>query len=542
MNGALPCRRQGSAYSDAMSATTIGPARLRRSIARIAALRTQDPLNALAELHRVQDTGGEGADVARVEAELLLDLGCGSFAAAVANRAIDRHGASIELELLRLRGHLAAFARKQAFPIVDAMLGRPGLARAVRHELAKAAHELGLFDQARATYELLLREDATDVAALVNLGHINQKLGRMDMAERCFQQALTVRPHSGHGIRLLAYVRKQRDASDIARRVAAALPHLEPDSEDMAAAHFALGKALEDSGDYRAAFDAFAAGNRIMRALAPYSHEASEAAFALTRSYFEGRPVAAPQPASRPAPLFIVGLPRTGSTLLDRMLGCHPDVATMGELGNVKEAMKVATGYAGGPGFHEHFYGQPDRVVDVAAIGAHYRANAAPEGFAGKWFTDKYHMNFLDLGLIADALPAARFIHTVRDPLDTVFANFKQMFSLGFHHFSYDLEECARYYRCYRALMAFWVDRLPGRILEVRYADLVRDPAGTLRAVKAFLGLDWHDACLTPERNVAPVDTASLAQVRQPIYTSALNHAQRYGDALNPARAILEAA
>lgn len=502
-------------------------------------MRMHDPLAALAELHRLHDAGGEGVETALLESSLLLDLGCGTFAAAVADRAICRYGASIDLELLRLRGHMAAFASKQAIPIAKDLLGRPGLSPHIRHELAKAAHELGLFALAEAEYARLLDQNGGEVATYVNMGHINQKLGRMDAAEACFRDALALQPYSGHGIRLLAYVRKHRDADDIVSRVKAALPHLPLDSEDAAAAYFAMGKVLEDSEDYPQAFEAFSAGNRIMRSLAPYTHAASEAAFALTRRYFDHRPLAISTPVWNPEPLFIVGLPRTGSTLLDRMLGCHPDVATMGELGNFKEAMKVVTGYAGGAGFHAHFYAQPDRPVDIHAIGDLYRANAAPDGFAGKWFTDKYHMNFLDLGLIAEALPNAKFIHTVRDPLDTVFANFKQMFSLGFHHFSYDLEECARYYLCYRKLMDDWCERLPDRILNVHYADLVRDPAGTLRQVKTFLGLSWQDACLAPERNATPVDTASLAQVRQPIYTTALGHAQRYGAALDPARTVL---
>ncbi|MFC3581985.1 tetratricopeptide repeat-containing sulfotransferase family protein [Sphingomonas hylomeconis] len=521
---------------------TLGAARLRRGLARVAALRAQDPRAALAELHRIQDTGGTGLDLARLEAALLLDLGCGTFAAAVAGRAGAQHGRSIKLELLQLRGHMAAFARKQAIPLVTALAARTDLDRAARHEIARAAHELGMFEIARTGYAVLLVDDPDDAAVHVNLGHIHQKSGEMAEAEVCFRRALAINPVSGHGIRLLAYVRRQHDAREIAALVAQALPALAPDGEQAAAAHFALGKALEDVRDYAGAFEQFASGCAIMRGLMPYAHDASARAFALTADFFRDRAVPAAQQGGAPAPLFIVGLPRTGSTLLDRMLGCHADVRSMGELGNFKEAMKVATGYAGGPGFHEHFYAQQGRPVDVAAIGHLYRTTAAPDDFAGAWFTDKYHMNFLDLGLIAEALPEARFIHTVRDPLDTVLANYKQMFSLGFHHFSYDLEEAAHYYLSYRALMDHWQQRLPGRIMTVAYRELVSAPEATMRGVLSFLGLEWDPACLAPERNTAPVDTASLAQVRQPIYTSALDHAARYGDALAPARAVLAAA
>jgi tetratricopeptide (TPR) repeat protein len=526
----------------ATAAPTLGAARRRRTLARAAATRTHDPRVALAEVHRVQDAGGADVEAAMLEAELLLDLGCGTFAAAVAARATESFGHSAELELLQVRGHVAAFARGAATPLVEALAERADLSRPQRHEVARIAHELGRFELARDLYARLLAEEPDDAVAHVNLGHIHQKLGERTDAKACFRRALAINPASGHGIRLLAYADRQRDPREIADLVAAALPRLAPHGEEAAAARFALGKALEDAGDFSGAYRQFADGNAIMRALMPYSHAATEHAMALTRRYFAHRPVPAAVAKSHPAPLFVVGLPRTGSTLLDRMLGCHPQVTSMGELGNVKEAMKVATGYAGGAGFHEHFYGQPERTVDVAAIGRHYRATAAPERRAGRWYVDKYHMNFHDIGLIAEALPEARFIHTARDPLDTVFANFKQMFSLGFHHFSYDLAECARYYVEYRRLMDLWTARLPDRILTVAYRDLVTAPEPTLRRTLAFLDLDWNPACLAPERNTAPVDTASLAQVRRPIYTSALDHARRYGEALAPARRILAAA
>lgn len=516
-----------------------GPARARRLLARATELAESDPHAALAEIHRLLDGGGASADAYALEARLLITLGCGSFAAHAAECGLAAGGDPLAFLLLQLEAHLVAFNRGPARHVLDRLLEMEPLPALAADKVAHAASELGRHADAERLYETRLTDAPADHRVHVNFAHALLKTGKIGRAEALLEKAVTLSPGAGHGWRLLVGARRQTDHART-DAIRAALSHAGNETGETAALHYALGKTLEDLSDHPGAFRAFADGAAAMRPRIPYSTRAVADAFAITRRYFGGRE-AAPAAKAESAPLFIVGLPRTGSTLVDRMLTGHPKMVSQGELGCFKEAMKVLTGYAGGAGFHEHFYGAAGRQIDLTALGALYRRAAAPDGTAPRWFIDKYHMNFLDIGLIADAIPEARFIHTTRHPLDTVFGNFKQLFTLGFHHFSYDLVECAEYYLLYREQMAFWHARLPGRILDVAYEDVVADQRGQAQRMLDFLGLEWNDAVVRHEKNPAPVDTASLVQVREPLYVRAVGHWRHYAAELEPAAAVLRA-
>ena len=506
-----------------------------RYLARARNLVTSDPFEALDEVHRLLDSGLKTPDIYLLQAELLIGLGCGTFAATAADNALTAGGDPLTALRLMLKANLTAFNHKPATAVIDRILALGSLDDATKEDVAQAAHELHRYDLAERLYADLLTNDPDNARSAINLGFACHKMGRMAEGRRLYIHAVQVKPEATNALRLLVDTRKQTPDDNDKALITGTLAKLTPGSEDYATASYALGKVEEDLKNYDNAFAAFETGASIVRGKMPYSTEASRQAFETTRRYFDRPARTATETRTGPQPVFILGMPRTGSTLVDRILSSHDRVTSMGELGCFKEAMKVVTGYGGGEGFHEHFYGQRDRDIDLDRLGRLYLQAASPTHFEGRWFIDKYPMNFMDLGLMAEALPDARFIHTIRHPLDTVFGNYKQLFTLGFYHYSYDLKEAAEYYLLYRDLMAFWHDRFPGRILDVVYEDNIADPEGNARRMLDYLGLDWDERVLRFHENTAPVDTASLSQVRRPIYKTAVGHWQRYEKHLGPA-------
>ena len=520
----------------------LSPQRQARHLARARALVACDPHQALDEVHRLLDGGAEASEIYQLQSQLLTGLGCGTFAAVAADKALAAGGDPETCLLLMLKAHLIAFNLKPAVAVIDRLLALGRLATATREEVAHAAHELHRYDLAELLYGELLAADPDNARLSVHLGFSRHKNGRMDEARGLYRHAVTVRPEATNALRLLADARKQMPDDNDKALILDTIAKLTPGTEDYATACYALGKVEEDLKAYDAAFAAYAMGASIVRSKTPYATEGSRQAFAVTKAWFDRPARSAAGWADGSRPIFVLGMPRTGSTLVDRILSSHAEVTSMGELGCFKEAMKVVTGFGGGDGFHEHFYSRRDRAIDLDPLGRLYVDAASPATFTGRYFIDKYPMNFMDLGLIAEALPQARFIHTIRHPLDTVFGNYKQLFTLGFHPSSYDLKEAAEYYLLYNDLMAFWHSRFPGRILDVVYEDVIKDPEANARRMLDYLGLDWDERVLRFHENTAPVDTASLSQVRRPIYKTAVGHWQNYARHLGPAIDVLEAA
>jgi tetratricopeptide (TPR) repeat protein len=517
----------------------LSPQRQERYLARARNLISTDPFEALDLVHLLLDSGLNSPDLYLLQSELLIGLGCGTFAAISAEKALAAGGTPLICLQRTLKAHLTAFNRKPALDALDRILALGSLDRATKTEVAQAAHELHRYDLAEPLYADLLTQDPNDVKSAINLGFARHKRGQMDDARQLYAQAVKVKPDATNALRLLVDTRKQTPEDNDKALIVETLRKLDERSEAYATASYALGKVEEDLKNFDAAFAAYATGAGIMRGQMSYSTDASRDAFETTKRYFDRQPRTAKNALEGPAPIFVLGMPRTGSTLIDRILSSHAEVTSMGELGCFKEAMKIVTGYGGGDGFHEHFYGQTDRAIDLDHLGQLYLNSAAPADFDGRFFIDKYPMNFMDLGLIAEALPRARFIHSLRHPLDTVLGNYKQLFTLGFYHYSYDLKETAEYYLLYKDLMAFWHERFPGRILDVVYEDGIEDPEGNARRMLDYLSLDWDERVLRFHENSSPVDTASLSQVRRPIYKSAVGHWQRFETHLGPAIDVL---
>jgi hypothetical protein len=303
---------------------------------------------------------------------------------------------------------------------------------------------------------------------------------------------------------------------------------------------FALGKAFDDIGDAQKAFAHLTTGNRLHRSAHPYNvsddlEQFAEIARALSPQTFSTLSGAG-DPSRRP--VFIVGMPRSGTSLVEQILASHPDVWGGGEQTVLERLLIERTPRAVSP--LERARSLRDlQVSDLSSLGSDYVAEISKISSGALRVTDKMPLNFRFVGLIHLILPNAQIVHCRRDPLDTCLSCFAQNFSRG-QDWSYDLEDLGRYYRGYERLMSHWREQTPpGRLLEISYEALVADLEGESRRLLAFCGLPWDSACLSFHETRRQVRTASVAQVRQPIYPRSVGRAVRYRPYLGPLMAAL---
>ena len=300
---------------------------------------------------------------------------------------------------------------------------------------------------------------------------------------------------------------------------------------------FAVGKAREDVGHYALALIAFREANRLKRATLVHDEPRAERLLgALTRPFAAGDFPSAPADAD-PTPVFILGMPRSGTTLLEQVLASHPDVHGAGELRDFTDALR---GHPKVGDMADAARWVPTLTDDdYRAIGADYLARLRAHHPSALRITDKMPGNYHYLGFILRALPGARIIHSMRDPMDACWSNYTRLFN-DTMEFAYDLEELARHYNRYIAYMRHWqAVAPPGRILHLPYERMVADTEAEARRIIAHIGLPWDDACLRFHQNRRKVRTASVAQVREPIYRTAVGRWAAYGEGLAPLRAIV---
>ncbi len=371
-------------------------------------------------------------------------------------------------------------------------------------------------------------------------GYVLAALGDAGAAERELERCIDLEPRRWSAHLSLSKLKKQARESQHLDRLRALLDRYGTDPGAQIFLNMALGKELEDLGEYPQAFRHYARGKAAARSTRPPSAERDHAMFeAIIRAFPAGQPV--PRDGDDDAsPIFIIGMPRSGTTLLDRIVSSHPDVYAAGELQNFATVLQQAStspiALLSTPDITEH-----TRNIDWKQLGAAYIESTRPATAGHPRFTDNLPHNFLYAGFIARALPNARFLCLRRDPLDTCLGNFRQLFELGsgYYDYSLDLLDTGRYFIQFDRLMDHWNSILPGRILDVSYESLVQDPEPSIRKVLEFCGLPWNDACLHSEANPAPVNTPHAWQVRAPIYTSAVGRWRHFANQLEPLRALL---
>lgn len=371
------------------------------------------------------------------------------------------------------------------------------------------------------------------------LGLARLQAGDPEGAERHLLACVAAAPAAGAAWRELARLRRQTPDHNHLETMRAALAGMPDGHPDAPPLHYALFKTLDDLGETEAAWAALEAGMRARRAQLDWN-EAE--AIALHEALLD-TPVATRgthRDDDGPQPVFIVGLPRSGTTLLERMLGAHPDLADAGELRDFGAQLRWMTGLPG-PNTPDVGLMLAAEDIDHAELGRRYLAHTRWHADGRRFYTDKLPANALLVGVIARALPAAKFIHVARAPMDACFSNLKELFGEAYPH-SYDQGEMARHWLRHRELMAHWREAFPGRIHDVSYEALVADPEGVARGVFAHLGLAFDPSAVAVDQRAGAVATASTAQVREPIHGRFVGQWRRYADHLGPTRRILEQA
>ena len=401
---------------------------------------------------------------------------------------------------------------------------------------------LGEYDRAIAVYDRVLADYPNQPKGWMSYGHALKTVGRQADCVAAYRRALEQAPTLGEAWWSLANLKTVKFGEEDLAAMTAALDAEGLSDEDRLHLHYSLGKAHEDAELWDASFAHYAAGAAIRRKQLDYDPEENAADTARTKAVFNPAFLAARagQGSQAPDPIFVVGLPRSGSTLVEQILASHslvegtmelPDLIVMARRLGGKTATRAESSY-------------PESLEDLSAddlkaLGEEFLERTRIQRKSGKpFFIDKMPNNFAHAGLIHLILPNAKIIDARRHPLGCCFSGFKQHFARG-QAFSYDLTDIGRYYADYVELMAHFDAVLPGRVHRVVYEHMIADPETEIRALLAHCGLPFEEACLSPHQNERAVRTASSEQVRRPIFKDAVEHWQKFESHLSPLKQAL---
>jgi tetratricopeptide (TPR) repeat protein len=402
--------------------------------------------------------------------------------------------------------------------------------------IGRVAFDRGDLDAALDHYRhaLVLKPDLAD--AYNNIGNALKERGALDEARQAFLTAVELDPRStGVYLNLADSMKFTPDDPHLAAMEALAAQTGGLSRTDRLQLDFALGKAYGDIKQHRRSFEHLLRGAAGKRAMIQYDEKSELALFDSIERTFSAELVAAKSGGGDPShlPIFVLGMPRSGTTLVEQILASHRKVHGAGELNTFNDVVLTVAGLNGNPLAFPRFVPALDTTA-LHAIGARYVSLLRELSSSSEFVVDKMPSNYYFAGLIHLTLPSAKIIHTVRDPVDTCVSCFSKLFTTRQEH-TYDLAELGRYYARYHRLMAHWRKVLPeGRMLDVRYEDVVADLEGAARRIIAHCGLPWDDRCLSFYETARPVRTASASQVRQPIYSSAVGRWRVYEEFLDP--------
>jgi tetratricopeptide (TPR) repeat protein len=416
---------------------------------------------------------------------------------------------------------------------------KPDYAEA-RCNLGDALLTLRRHEEAIKHFENAMAIDPTLAAAHHHLGIAFQTLGRLDDAARAYERAVELAPRRAQFHINLANARPFHAADARLAAMETLLGDKAQSDDDRIVLHFALAKAFADLDEHQRSFRHLIEGNALKRRQISYREAETLQIFARVQTAINGALFTERRGGDpAPQPVFVIGMARSGTTLIEQILASHSKVHGAGEVEDFGNAVSnFAQSKRNGDGILELLPGLSGD--DLRQIGADYLARISAGAGTAERIVNKMPSNFVFAGLIHLVLPNARIIHARRDPLDTCFSCFSLLFS-GNQPYAYDLGELGRYYRAYDRLMTHWRTVLPeGVMIEVNYEDLVDDLEIYARRIIAHCGLDWEEACLSFYKTQRPVRTASSAQVRRPIYRSSIGRWRPYRQQLLPLRAALE--
>jgi tetratricopeptide (TPR) repeat protein len=399
-------------------------------------------------------------------------------------------------------------------------------------------------DGALAYYRraLEIKPDLADVHN--NMGNLLKQIGRLQQANESYLEALRLEPtRAGVYINLADSTKFARGDPHLVAMEALAAKVEGLSQTDRMQLDFALAKAYADLKDYRRSFTHLLAGNAAKRATISYDEPAALELFDRIAAAFTPELIAEKSAGGDPSrmPIFIIGMPRSGTTLIEQIMASHPLVHGAGELAAFNDVIATVHASDGSSVPYPEFVPALDAGA-LQKIGARYISEVRKVAPPAEYFTDKMPSNYYFVGLIHLALPNAKIVHLVRDPVDTCLSCFSKLFNAEHNH-TYDLGELGRYYKQYERLMAHWRWVLPAHsMLEVHYEDVVADLEGQARRIIDYCGLSWDERCLAFHKTERPVRTASATQVRQPIYKSAIGRWRVYEEHLGPLLSALRIA
>ena len=463
------------------------------------------------------------------DAELLLEN--------VLVLAPDHHDARYEYALALLKRHKHVRAREE----MEKLLETDPNNRVYRTTHATVCTGFGDYSQALPLYREILAETPNEPELHLSLAHALKALGRKREAIESYRAAAAVRPHYGEAYWSLANLKTYRFTDAEIARMRAAEASANIQQVDRYHLCFALGKALEDRGEYAESFAFYERANALKKTECRYRPEPLERTARLqasvcTREFFAARQGVGCRDRS---PIFILGLPRSGSTLIEQILSSHSQVEGTMELPVIPQLVQDLQGRERTDSTPRY----PGLLAELAAedftrLGEKYLSDTKVYRRGKPFFIDKMPNNFRHLGLIHLILPNAKIIDARRDPLACCFSNYKQLFASG-QQFTYSIDHIARYYRMYVELMAHWDCALPGRILRIKHEDVVDDLDANVRHILEFCELEFEQGCVEFYKTERTVHSASSEQVRRPLYREGVDQWRHYEPWMGPLKEAL---
>ncbi len=446
-------------------------------------------------------------------------------------------------------GHAAAWAQLAKLFMSEGQVNQAdaALQRVVKHATKDPmVHDLlgtvyammGEHGLARTWFEKANAGQANHPPFMLNLANNLVYHGDLQAAERIFHAIINIQPYSPQAHWQLSSAHKATGTAHIEQlNRLIAQPGQHPRA--LAFYYYAVGKEGEDLQQWQSAFTAISAGAAARRQTVEYDEAAEIEMFEFLQQHFTRDWFAAESKGhASAAPIFVLGQPRSGTTLVERIISSHSQVHSAGELQQFSLAVRRLSNHQSPKRFSAELFAAA-LTLDCEKIGAMYMQTTKRMQGDAPHFVDKLPQNYLFIPLILKALPNAKVVHLTRNPMDACFASYKQLFADAYLH-SYDQQEMARHHARYRNLMAVWRERFGDRFFDISYENTASDIEPNARALLDYLGLPWQDACLNFHQQNRAVSTASAAQVREPAHTRSIGRWRKYEQQLAPMRAALE--
>lgn len=482
-----------------------------------------------------------------VAADFFLRVNNPARALELAQKAVALNPGKIDWLLLLARCQLECGATAAARSSIERIAAADLLTPQQHNELGMLLSRVDEHSAAQDHYQQAVAASPDEIEFLFNLATSQRFLGEIAAAERTLDTVLRLQPTDHEAAAMRSSLRKALPGNNHVNELKVTFANLPLSPAAQTAFSYALAKELEDLGDYRESFAWLKRGADLRRSGMRYQVATDvEIIDSIIENFDQeffapGRAPATNSEINREA-LFVIGLPRSGTTLLERILGSHPEVYAAGELGHFGiELTKLTRAELGTRKADRREFVEASTCIDFRQLGENYIYSTRPTTGHTRHFIDKLPFNYLYAGLIHRALPGCKIISLRRHPMDSCYSMYKQLFRDAYP-FSYDLDDLAEYYLAYDRLMRHWNSVMPGVIHSVGYENLVSDTAGVARRLLQHCGLEWQDQVLEYHSNRSASTTASATQVRQKVYTSSVGKWECYATELAPLKRRLEQA